>query len=98
MSFIFFLSSKSTLPSPINLPSIDKFYHFIEYFILGILLSLIDLSKIFLFFIGIIYAFLDEVHQSFVLGRDASFFDWLFDSFGILAGILGVWLWKKRKY
>lgn len=97
MVLIYYLSSKSSLPSPIDLPFIDKFYHFLEYLILGFLLLLTGISKILLVFIGILYAGLDEIHQIFISGRDPSFWDWTFDFLGILTGIYGVDYWKKKK-
>lgn len=99
MAFIYFLSSRSSLPSPfeVNLPFIDKLFHFIEYLILGVLLSLNGFSKVILFLVGIIYGGLDELHQGFVKGRDPSFFDWVFDCLGVFIGLYGVFLWKKKR-
>jgi len=40
---------------------------------------------------------LDEVHQLFIPGRDASASDWAFDTMGIVAGLLlGSWLMASR--
>ncbi|MEJ5165533.1 MAG: VanZ family protein [Thermoanaerobaculia bacterium] len=97
MSFIFFLSSQSSPPLFIDITNIDKLIHFIEYFILGLLLSLIQLPLKILISLGIIYGGLDEIHQSFVSGRDCSLFDFLFDSLGVSIALLGVWLWKRKK-
>ncbi len=97
MLFINYLSSQSSLPSPIGLPFIDKFYHFIEYMVLGILLYFVDLPLIFLIFLGIFYGALDEFHQSFVPLRDPSFWDWVFDFIGLNFGLLGVYFWKKKR-
>ncbi|MBW6486664.1 MAG: VanZ family protein [Syntrophobacterales bacterium] len=93
-SLIFFLSSLSRFPD--ETPSFfgfDKIVHFIEYFILGALLyrwfaNVEGLpgkrrALIATIFVGIIYAFTDEWHQSFVPGRDSSLFDVLFDSLGV---------------
>jgi VanZ family protein len=44
-----------------------------------------------------LYGGFDEIHQGFVEGRDPSFFDWLFDSFGVFFGLWSVYLWKKKK-
>jgi VanZ family protein len=95
-SLIFFLSSLSRFPE--ELPSFfgfDKIIHFIEYFMLGALLyrwfANVEgfpgkrRALIATIFVGIIYAFTDEWHQSFVPGRDSSLFDVLFDSLGVAA-------------
>ena len=73
---------------------IDSLFHFVEYSILGFLLFksiTSDESLIFhpfygSFLIGISFAILDEVHQSFVPERHMSSIDMLFDSLGILFG------------
>ena len=82
---------KDILSGPDN---IDLFFHFTEYSILGFLLFksiTSDESLIFhpfygSFLIGISFAILDEVHQSFVPGRHMSSMDMIFDSLGILFG------------
>lgn len=94
---IFILTS---LPSK-SLPHFalhDKLKHFIAYLILSILLTLsLWLQEKFLrfkrefvkfsFFITIIYATFDEIHQIFIPGRDAELFDWLANLLGIILGI-----------
>jgi len=91
---IFFLSSQSQFPE--ELPSFfgfDKVVHFVEYYIFGWLLYRWFSSPdwvwgrrgvlLMTLLVGIGYAVGDEWHQSFVPGRDASFFDALFDAAGI---------------
>lgn len=54
----------------------------------------------FLICIGIValYGAIDEIHQSFVPGRNASFFDWLFDMIGATIGTFaGSFLMKKLR-
>ena len=47
-----------------------------------------------LIFLG---AALDELHQLFIPGRDAEFFDWVADTLGAMAGLtIGVLLMKSR--
>jgi VanZ family protein len=42
-------------------------------------------------------AALDELHQLFIPGRDAEFFDWLADSIGAVTGLtVGTWLMNSR--
>lgn len=87
---------------------VRKSAHMIIYFILGFTLcSLffefnITLKKILLFSILIcfFYACSDEIHQSFISGRDGNFLDVIIDSIGYLFGIFlyfGGHLWIKRK-
>lgn len=71
---------------------IRKMAHFLEYFILGILMLNVIINynkKIYLSYIfSILYACLDEVHQLFVNGRSGQITDVLIDSTGIILGIL----------
>lgn len=91
---IYFLSSQSQFPE--EFPSFfgfDKVVHFVEYYIFGWLLYRWFSSPdrvwgrrgvlLMTLLVGIGYAVGDEWHQSFVPGRDASFFDALFDAAGI---------------
>lgn len=80
----------------IDIPNIDKIAHFLEYFILSMLLmraftnstksfnltALIILSII----ITSLYGFSDEWHQKFVAGRMSDLYDFLTDSIGSIAG------------
>ena len=74
----------------------DKLLHLLEYSVLGILLvraialsfkyrSLEHLTFM-AFVLGSLYAVSDEWHQSFVPLRDASIYDWMADSMGVLLG------------
>jgi VanZ family protein len=42
-----------------------------------------------------LYAALDEIHQSFVAGREARFFDAVIDTAGALAAVCVLWLWFR---
>jgi len=78
----------------------DRIAHFVEYFILGVLLliavaafgpierSLKVVSATWLF--GALYALSDEVHQMFVAGRQASWNDVLFDVLGLTASMIAI--------
>ena len=93
MIIIFSLSAiESEDIAKIDIPNIDKFFHFIEYFVLGALLvralsnssvkpnfTLIIVLSI---LIGSLYGALDEFHQRFVSGRTPDFFDLLTDIIG----------------
>ena len=80
----------------------DKVMHFISYGILGYLLarSIKDASAgltwrqvILVSLLALAYGASDEFHQSFVVGRDASFADLLADGLG---GFAGAMLLRKR--
>lgn len=99
MAIIYFSSSISGEDIPqIDIPNIDKLFHFIEYFILGALLvrAFANSSdkvnfKVILFLsllIALIYGVLDEFHQRFVSGRSPEIFDIFSDIIGSLFGTL----------
>jgi len=106
------LFTATSLPAA-NLPSVavgDKIKHFGAFFGLSVLLNLTLLyqSKVLLFkkyflvaalIISSFYGLLDEIHQSFVPGRNSEFLDWVADSLGAAAGVFIVYyLLKKFKY
>lgn len=100
MGVIFLLSS---IPQK-DLPDVhffmhDKLVHLIIYSILGFFAAwrfvkpgvernVVKSGFRLAFFVGVSYGFLDEFHQLFVPGRSFDMWDWLFDMFGILAGII----------
>lgn len=93
MGFIFYLSSRNW-PMLSDLPqNFDKGLHAITYIPLSFLIS-IALSKsgikryvfILAFLISTLYGVSDELHQSFVPGRDASIYDLLADTIGAFLG------------
>ena len=96
MALIFFLSSRH-LHIPYTLPVyFDKLAHVLIYmplaFLLFISLRKSGLNKyIFLisFLLAGIYGITDELHQSFVPGRDATAADAVADFFGAILGSLG---------
>lgn len=97
--FIFWLSSR---PIPEGLPLFpqgDKLWHFLEYFLFGLLawrafLPQSKASWAWAIFLSLGYAGSDELHQLFVPARTASFLDWAVDSLGIAGGLLlGSRLW-----
>lgn len=99
MALIYYSSSiHGECLSKIDIPIIDKLFHFVEYFILGALLlrafansshktnfKLILLLSI---LIASIYGALDEFHQRFVPGRSPEIFDIFSDIMGSLLGAL----------
>jgi len=88
MGLVYYLSSLTNPPTPLHFENADKVAHLTEYAILAAL-PVLGLTAV--------YAALDEVHQSFVPGRDASPWDWAADVAGVLL-VLGLHtLWEKRR-
>lgn len=93
---IFYFSSISTSSSVGGLSITPIIYHLVVFFLFSIFLLafLKGKAKMKLWQIGLgsiismIYAFLDEFHQSFVSGRNASIEDIILDNIGILFAIL----------
>ena len=111
MVLIFVVSSMEQPPFPMpkfEWLTIDKFYHFIEFGILGVLLAIafVNVSPRWLpigwiwvaaALISILYGASDEIHQIFVPGRCATVADWVADVFGAIVGVLGVYLYCRRR-
>ena len=103
-SFIYWLSSKPSLPAPMLFTHQDKIFHMGAYFIMGILAwrffndcfskptVVILVSLCF----SSIYGMSDEWHQSFVPGREADVLDWLADTLGALIALVAIQLTKRR--
>ena len=99
MALVYYSSSIRGEDIPkIDIPNIDKLFHFVEYFILGALLvrafanssdkanfKLILLLSI---LIASIYGALDEFHQRFIPGRSPEIFDIFSDIIGSFSGAL----------
>lgn len=96
---IFALSSQSRplpfLPDEFLLH--DKLLHALEYAVLGALLvpslRLAGLGPraalVVAVLVGSLYGATDEIHQSFVPGRDAAVLDWVADTLGVALGAAG---------
>ncbi len=105
MAFIFYLSSQSSLPTPELFSQQDKILHAVFYGILATLLlasfkpGITGYKKIHSLLAALgasLYGISDEIHQSFVAGRDADFLDWLADTTGaVVAIVLVSYLAKK---
>ena len=104
-SFIFWLSSKPSLPAPMLFPHQDKIYHMGAYFIMAVLAwrffkdyltkqNIIIISS--LIFCSV-YGISDEWHQSFVPGRDASVLDWVADTIGAVIALSFITWFQKRQ-
>jgi VanZ family protein len=104
---IFIFSSIPQLtPPPVGFQISDKIYHFLEFGIFGWLLVR-SLTKLYpshqwragvalAALLGILWGGLDEVHQAFVPGRDASVLDGLADAAGVAAVSAALW-WRMRR-
>lgn len=80
---------------------IRKIAHFSEFFLLGLLAYLnakeyTNKYIIYSFIFSVIYAISDEIHQLFVINRYGCFKDVCIDSFGIMMGILFIYLIDKK--
>lgn len=94
---IFYFSHQSETPN--HFPDFewsDKILHFFAFLIYGStvqysLMYKIKDKKSFYFMcllIGVLFGASDEIHQSFIPGRDADIFDFIADSFGIATSLL----------
>lgn len=111
MALIFAISSLEQPPLPMpkfELLSIDKLYHFIEYGILSVLLTiaLINVPPKWLptnwiwvtaVLISILYGASDEWHQTFVPGRFATFSDFVSDVIGAIVGVVAVYFYHRKQ-
>lgn len=103
-SFIFWLSSQSTLPTPMLFLHQDKIHHMGAYFIMGILAWRLFnqcfkrpiITFIISFCFCSLYGLSDEWHQSYVPGRDADVFDWLADSVGAFIALVTIQLIRNK--
>ncbi|MBM3249463.1 MAG: VanZ family protein [Candidatus Omnitrophica bacterium] len=101
ISIIFVASSVPGSNIPILFPWQDNAFHFTIYLLLCMFLRRALLKTlprikpveglILTVAFGIIYGIIDELHQSFVPNRSASFADILIDSLGALTGSLLAW-------
>jgi VanZ family protein len=87
---IFTLSSIPSLDSGLGTwdTVLRKLAHLAEYAVLGALLYRALRREPAAIALGSLYAVTDEVHQTFVSGRQGSPLDWLIDTVGVVAGAL----------
>jgi VanZ family protein len=93
-------SSQSTVTAPENIFGADKIAHFIAFLIYGvfsrIFMEIFKSSARSKYFIAILIAIsfgiIDEVHQYFVPGRDASIYDLIADILGL---IVSTFFWSR---
>jgi hypothetical protein len=76
-------------------PGCDKLAHFIQYLILGVALRFWSGdARISFLGGGLVFAALDEFHQRFIPGRQASLWDFVADAAGVVVGFL----WSGRLF
>lgn len=106
MAFLFYFSSIKGEDIPkFDIANIDKFFHAVEYFILGALLvrafsnSVANPNYTYILIVSILiaamYGLSDEFHQRFVSGRTADMFDVLADAIGSSLGA-ALYSYKER--
>lgn len=105
--FIFILSSRQSIDVS-DMKLIDflvfKTLHFIEYFIFYILAfhasikSKMSKPYLFAFYLGVIFALSDEMHQMYVPTREGTFRDVLIDSIGLAIGYIFIRVNILKKY
>jgi len=103
--FLLIIIFGSSIPGK-NIPSSyifskDKLLHIIEYFLLGFLLfnSLIGKTEfpgLLCLFLGVVFAVMDEIYQSTVIGRFSSSFDVIADFIGLTLSILSNKIFTKK--
>jgi VanZ family protein len=104
MALIFALSSREQFPKPpgVSIFSISIVAHLILYGMLGLLLAwAVDRESrpsrsmlMAVIVLAVLYGVTDELHQSFVPGRDASVFDIAVDAVGACIAVLA---WSYRR-
>ena len=92
---IVYLSHQPSLKPPVEwFPHQDKVFHLLEFGGLGLALVLNrdlfggKLIRSRMIVTGVVWAIIDEIHQSFVPGRDSSIQDILADTTGLIIAIL----------
>lgn len=108
ISLIFYVSSLTQPPDPLQFSGADKFYHLGEYGLFSLLVgrairkslspySMLGASVMTLALVMIVGS-ADEYYQSFVPGRDSSLLDWGADALAAVMAQALLWqFWKKGK-
>ncbi len=103
-ALIFCLSHQPSLPSPMMFMHQDKLIHASAYAIMGLLAwrtfvhlpqKIATVAWVTILFCSF-YGFTDELHQSFIDGRDADVWDWLADTLGASL-MVSFLLWRRHK-
>lgn len=104
---LWLLSSRSTLPMPQGVFGLDKVAHFGAYAALAFALGLWPKAQawrihpartaLIIIILASAYGAIDELHQSYVPGRDASVYDWLADTLGAGFGAAALAWWQRGR-
>ncbi len=103
-SLIFWLSSRTSLPTPMLFMHQDKVLHTGAYFIMGILAWRVfhdyfnNQRTVVIACICFcsLYGISDEWHQSMVPGRDADIWDWIVDTLGATIAVTSILRIKEK--
>jgi VanZ family protein len=97
---IWIMSDRPQIVAPPLFPHQDKVFHLIEYGFLGLVIGinydLFGRRILPAVLAGVIWAGLDEIHQSWVPGRDCSPFDFLADVAGLAVWLALAWRGLSR--
>jgi VanZ family protein len=104
MLLVFFLSSRPDVPAPELFRHQDKVFHLLLFGVLGLLLAFSLTPPVaatwrrVLLITALVtaYGMTDELHQSFVPGREASVSDVLADAFGGFLAAMFLFWWRDR--
>jgi len=104
-TFIYWLSDQQKLPTPDLIDNEDKLHHFLAYFVMGVFawraFAHWPIHRSFLLLITFsfcsTYGLSDEWHQSFVVGRNSSAWDWMADSVGGLISVFSCYWYTRNK-
>jgi VanZ family protein len=94
-----FVGAETAAQVPLFPPPFDKAEHFIFYGTMAALLAHgvgLRWLVVPLILVPVIGA-ADEWHQSFIVGRDASFWDWMADEIGTVVAVYAYWKWQKDR-
>jgi VanZ family protein len=92
MAAILFIGAETAVELP-PIPQFDKAVHFLYYGLMaGLLAHAVGRRWLWvpLILVPVIGA-ADEWNQSMIVGRDASFWDWLADEAGTVVAVVGYW-------
>ena len=104
---LFWMSSIPDLSTPdLGFQWQDKIYHAIAYFVYGVAVQLAvvawsrastpnRMEAVIIVLIGSLYGLSDEIHQTFVMGRDGSLADLVADIVGVTASLVFL-PWVRR--
>ena len=94
-----FVGAETAAKVPLLPPLFDKVAHFGYYGTMAVLLSHgVGLRWLILpLFLVPIFGAADEWHQSTIVGRDASFWDWMADEAGTVVACYLYWRWQRTR-